>query len=151
MDANAPPVTLSIVIPVYQGAMTIAPLVDSLVNSLNNNFSFEIILVNDCSTDSSEQACIRLFEKYRSLLKFYSLAKNVGEHNAVMAGLNKSCGEWAIIMDDDFQNPVSEVVKLASFSIAHSYDVVYTYYLKKKHNIFRNIGSKFNDKIAGIC
>jgi glycosyltransferase involved in cell wall biosynthesis len=150
MNTNVPPVTLSVIIPVYQGAMTIAPLVDLLVESLQSKFTLEIILVNDCSTDSSEQVCVQLFEKYPHILKFYSLAKNVGEHNAVMAGLNQSSGDWAIVMDDDFQNPVSEVVKLATFSLDNSYDVVYTHYLKKKHGFLRNLGSTFNDKVATI-
>lgn len=150
MEASRNPIPLTVVIPVYQGAATIGPLVDSLVASLSGGYSLEIVLVNDCSADDSEQECIRLFEKYTSIVKFYSLAKNVGEHNAVMAGLNKATGEWVVIMDDDFQNPVSEVVKLVTFAVTHTYDVVYTHYVKKKHAFFRNVGSKFNDKVATL-
>ena len=150
MNVRAEQITISIVIPVYRGAESIGPLVDSLVESLRPHFSFEIILVNDCSPDDSERVCIELHEKYKSIIKFYSLAKNVGEHNAVMAGLNNATGEWAVIMDDDFQNPVSEVIKLVSFAVANTYDVVYTYYDKKKHSLFRNIGSRFNDRVASM-
>ena len=67
-----------------------------------------------------------------------------------MAALNQATGDYAIIMDDDFQNPVSEVRKLIDFSINNDYDVVYTHYAKKKHSLFRNLGSKFNDKLANI-
>jgi glycosyltransferase involved in cell wall biosynthesis len=142
--------TLSIVIPVYRGATSIGPLVDLLVDTLHAQYTLEIILVNDCSPDNSEEVCIGLYQKYRSIVKFYSLAKNVGEHNAVMAGLNKSTGDWVVIMDDDFQNPVSEVIKLVSFAVARSYDVVYTEYENKKHSLFRNLGSWLNDKVANV-
>jgi glycosyltransferase involved in cell wall biosynthesis len=150
MNVPAKSVRVSIVIPVYRGADTIGPLVGSLIDSLRPHFPFEIILVNDCSPDDSERICIELFEKYKPIIKFYSLAKNVGEHNAVMAGLNNATGEWIVIMDDDLQNPVSEVVKLLFFATANIYDVVYTYYPKKMHSVLRNIGSRFNDKIANI-
>jgi undecaprenyl-phosphate 4-deoxy-4-formamido-L-arabinose transferase len=75
---------------------------------------------------------------------------NVGEHNTVMAGLNKATGDFAVIIDDDFQNPVSEVIKLIDYMINSNYDVVYTYYEEKKHSIFRNLGSQFNDRVANI-
>ena len=67
------------------------------------------------------------YETYPDIVRFYSLAKNVGEHNAVMAGLNYCSGEWVVIMDDDFQNPVSEVRKLVDFARGHAFDAVYTW------------------------
>lgn len=141
---------VSIVIPVYRGATSIGALVDTLIESLSPLYTLEIILVNDCSPDNSEEICIRLFTVYPSIVKFYSLAKNVGEHNAVMAGLNKCTGEWIVIMDDDFQNPVSEVIKLVSFASEHTYDVVYTWYERKKHSFLRNTGSRINNSVATI-
>ena len=142
--------SLSIVVPVYRGAATIGPLVDLLIGSLGPEYRLEIVLVNDCSPDGSETVCREKFQAYPAIVKFFSLAKNVGEHNAVMAGLNKSSGEWVVIMDDDFQNPVSEVKKLVSFARGHAYDVVYTWYEQKKHSRFRKIGSFLNDRIATI-
>jgi undecaprenyl-phosphate 4-deoxy-4-formamido-L-arabinose transferase len=143
-------VLVSIVIPVYRGAETIGPLVDLLIDALSVQYRLEIVLVNDCSPDNSEEMCSQLYRKHSLVVKFYSLAKNVGEHNAVMAGLNCSKGEWVVIMDDDFQNPVSEVIKLVNHAVANAYDVVYTYYDKKKHSFFRNAGSWFNDRVATI-
>jgi glycosyltransferase involved in cell wall biosynthesis len=150
MDLNNKALRLSIVIPVYRGATSIGPLVDLLVDVLRSRYALEIILVNDCSPDNSEEVCIGRYRKYPDIVKLYSLAKNVGEHNAVMAGLNKSTGDWVVIMDDDFQNPVSEVVKLVSFAAEHPFDVVYTEYKEKKHSLFRNLGSWLNDKVANV-
>ena len=141
---------ISIVIPIYNCQETIHNLVENIIKELNDKFKLEIVLINDCSTDLSEKECIRTFNNFPGKIKFYSLGKNVGEHSAVMAGLNNASGEWAIIMDDDFQNPISELLKLLQYSIDNTFDVVFTKYDKKKHSIFRNIGSRFNDKISNI-
>lgn len=141
---------ISIVIPVYNGEKSIANLVTHLIDTLSISYKLEIVLVNDCSPDGSEAVCVSVFEKYKDIVKFLSLSKNVGEHNAVMAGLNQTTGDFTVIMDDDFQNPVSEVIKLIEFAIKTQHDVVYTYYGKKEHSFFRNLGSRFNDKMATI-
>ncbi len=150
MNSNPNLVKTSIVIPVYNGALSIGRLVDELIIRLSPVFNIEIVLVNDCSPDNSEKVCIAITKKHPEFVSLYSLAKNVGEHNAVMAGLNKASGDFAVIIDDDFQNPVSEVIKLIDFMINNNYDVVYTYYEEKKHSIFRNLGSRFNDKVANV-
>jgi glycosyltransferase involved in cell wall biosynthesis len=142
--------TTSIIIPVYNGALTIGKLVDDLIAELTPKFKIEIILVNDCSKDNSEEICIKANHKYPAVVSFFSLSINVGEHNAVMAGLNHAGGEYAIIMDDDFQNPVSEVIRMISYMMDNNYDVVYSYYDEKKHSLFRNLGSRFNDKVANM-
>ena len=141
---------VSIIIPVYNSERSIGALVTRLVNELGSRFVPEIILVNDQSADQSDKACIALFEQYPGIVKYYPLAKNVGEHNAVMAGLNQMSGDYAVIMDDDFQNPVSEVLKLISYATDNEFDVVYTWYEKKEHSWWRNLGSRFNNRIANI-
>lgn len=141
-------INFSIVIPVYNSEETIGELTDRLVQTLGSDYNLEIVLVNDCSKDNSEKVCIDLYNRHKPIVKFYSLAHNVGEHNAVMAGLNHATGDFVVIMDDDFQNPISEVIKLVEYAKSKSYDVVYTYYDRKQHHFLRNLGSKFNDKVA---
>lgn len=142
---------VSVAIPVYNSENTIGRVVDDLVGTLTRHYELEIVLVNDDSpSDDSEAVCIGLYRKYPDIVKFYSLAKNVGEHNAVMAALNHVTGEYVVIMDDDFQNPISEVVKLFEYITGSDYDVVYTYYEKKQHSFFRNLGSRFNDRVANV-
>ncbi len=141
---------LSILIPVYNSEKTINRLVEGLIKDLGSLFKLEIVLVNDNSADNSEKVCISLFEKHKETVKFYSLSKNVGEHSAVMAGLNQVTGDYTVIMDDDFQNPVSEVIKLVNAALGKEYDVVYTFYETKKHSFLRNLGSMFNDKMANL-
>ncbi len=140
----------SIIIPVYNSEQTIESLVEKLVCEILKDDLLEIILVNDCSIDQSENKCNDLHNKYPEIIIVLNLAKNVGEHNAVMAGLNVMNGDYALIMDDDFQNPVSEAIKLISYAKNNNYDVVYTFYDKKEHSFFRNLGSGFNNFVASI-
>jgi len=140
-------VKISICIPVYNGAKTISKLVSKVKYELNKyNDSLEFVLVNDASPDNSEKVCEELALNNQDI-KFISLRKNYGEHNAVMCALNFITGDYAVIIDDDFQNPPEEIIKLID-EAKKGYDVVYSKYKKKNHNVFRNMGSKFNDIVA---
>lgn len=143
---------LSIVIPVYNGQESIEMLVDSIHSEVEGSFFnlHEILLVDDGSLDKSSTLLVALTRKYPNTVKCIYLYRNFGEHNAVMCGLNHISGDSVAIIDDDFQNPPSEIVLLVNKLIKGSYDIVYSYYEKKQHNYFRNLGSKFNDLCATI-
>jgi undecaprenyl-phosphate 4-deoxy-4-formamido-L-arabinose transferase len=142
---------ISIVIPVYNGAATIGALVHRLVDVLDA-YSPQIVLVNDGSADRSDEVCRALQADFPEQVVYVKLAKNFGEHNAVMAGLHRATGDHVVIMDDDFQNPPEEVVRLVDHACAHDYDVVYTRYPRRHHHRLRILGSHFNDRVAGwLC
>jgi len=142
---------ISIIITVFNSAKTISILVDDIIKTLGENYKFEVILVNDSSRDNSEEKCKELVAKYSNITLF-SLSKNVGEHNAIMAGLNKCSGEYAVTMSDDLQHSASALQELIKYGIKEkdNFDVVYTYYNKKKYGFLKNIGSKFNDIVANF-
>lgn len=130
---------LSIVIPVYNSEKTIGPLVESLHAEIAS-VDFEIILVNDGSKDKSDIVCTQLSQKYAGV-NYICLMRNFGEFNAVMCGLNHAKGAYSVLIDDDFQNPPSEILKLLNKAKEGNFDVVYSYYAHKKHHWFRNFGS----------
>jgi undecaprenyl-phosphate 4-deoxy-4-formamido-L-arabinose transferase len=138
---------ITIVIPVYKGAGTIGALVDRLTAVLNT-YALQIVLVNDGSPDNSDEVCRSLCRHYPGAITYVRLAKNFGEHNAVMAGLRHARGDYVVIMDDDFQNPPEEVTRLIDHACTNDFDIVYTYYAHKRHHWFRNLGSRFNDRVA---
>lgn len=142
-------IDLSIVIPVYNGAQSIGRLVEELF-TMDFNGKLEVVLVNDGSPDNSAEVCESLSKDERYNIVFVDLSRNFGEHNAVMAGYNQSNGNYVITIDDDFQNPPSEVKKLYEYCCENSFDVVYTYYKKKKHSFFRNLGSKSANYVANL-
>jgi glycosyltransferase involved in cell wall biosynthesis len=106
-----PGFALSIVILVYNGASSIPELIGAL-EVLPIRGGHEIILVNDGSSDNSLEVCKDLIDKARIPITLVSLARNYGEHNAVMAGLRHARGAYVITMDDDLQNPPEEVQRL---------------------------------------
>ena len=137
---------LSVVIPVYHGAITITRLVNTVQEQLRP-YNFEIILINDGSKDDSEKVCLGLAEEFENIT-FLSLRKNFGEFNAVMCGLNYAKGDYTVIIDDDFQNPPSEIIKLLEMAQKGDFDVVYGQYDEKKHTNFRNLGSWMVNQIT---
>jgi glycosyltransferase involved in cell wall biosynthesis len=143
----APRFALSIVIPVYNGAASIAELVGALEELLIDG-GHEIVLVNDGSPDNSLEVCSSLLDKARVPITLVSLARNYGEHNAVMTGLRHASGAHVITMDDDLQNPPEEVERLLAFAQRSGDDVVYTYYEEKQHAAWRNLGSRFTNCVA---
>jgi undecaprenyl-phosphate 4-deoxy-4-formamido-L-arabinose transferase len=137
---------LSICIPVYNGAQTITALVDECIAELSAHYALEFVLVNDYSRDDSDAACKTLVTRH-SCVKYISLRKNFGEHNAVMCAFNYVSGDFAVVIDDDFQNPPREIRALVE-EARKGYDVVYSRYADKRHHVFRNLGSRFNNHVA---
>lgn len=137
---------ISVVIPVYNAASSIKRLVEEIEKELSA-LSYEIILVNDCSADNTDAICTEIARENKHV-KFISLRKNFGEHNAVLCGLNYTTGDYIAIMDDDFQNPPSELHKLIKKISEGNYDVVYSSYSKKEHAYYRNLGSWFTNRMA---
>ena len=137
---------LSIIIPIYNGALTIRRLVGSLKEEMVE-YDYEIVLVNDGSKDESGEICEELAYADNTI-NYIALRNNFGEHSAVICGLNASCGDYAVIIDDDFQNPPAEIKKLFKEAVIHNYDVVYSKYKTKYHSWFRNLGSRWANLIA---
>lgn len=142
-------ISLSIVIPVYNAEKTIADLSRSLISLLAADYSLEIVLINDCSQDTTGSICKNLQTQFPEIIVYASLSRNFGEHNAVMAGLNQASGDYVVIMDDDFQNPPEEVPRLVA-EIQKGFDVVYCRYEEKNDSIIRNLGSYLNGSMARV-
>jgi undecaprenyl-phosphate 4-deoxy-4-formamido-L-arabinose transferase len=140
---------LSLVIPVYNGSRTIGALVEHTAKIFGST-SFEIVLVNDGSEDDSEKVCAQLAVKFPQNVTFVHLSRNFGEHSAVLAGFTQARGRYVAVLDDDGQNPPEEVVRMLDELKRKNYDVVYGHYIEKKHSWFRNLGSRFNDRIATL-
>lgn len=138
---------LSVVIPVYNSATSINRVVGDCFAALSH-LDFEIVLVDDGSTDNSEEVIFQLAQQH-SNIKAISLAKNVGEFNAVMCGLRFATGKYVAIIDDDGQNPPAEILKLLARAES-GYDVVYAQYAQKMHTGWRNAGSWVNNFAASV-
>jgi glycosyltransferase involved in cell wall biosynthesis len=140
---------LSLVVPIYNGSGTIGDVVDR-IHKVFSSTPYEVVLVNDGSEDDSETLCAKLVEASPHAVTSVQLSRNFGEHNAVLAGLSYVRGEYVAVLDDDGQNPPEEIVRMLAELKRGHYDVVYGHYIEKKHSWFRNLGSRFNDRIATL-
>ena len=149
---------LSFVIPCYRSENTIETVVKEIRDTVAartasapltepaQKIDYEIILVNDCSPDNVWSVIERLAAA-DPRIKGICLAKNFGQHSALMAGYAQTTGDYIISLDDDGQTPASESFKLVD-KIEEGYDVVYGYYKHAKQHLFRRFGTWVNKKMA---
>lgn len=142
-------VTLSWVIPVYHGSQTVGRVVDQ-IQACCAHLAFEILLVNDGSSDASEEVCNQLVRRYPETVGFLQLSRNFGEHHAVLAGLNYVGGQYVAVLDDDGQNRPQDVLRMLAHAQEHQLDVVYGRYRERQHPWPRVLGSWFNDRVANL-
>lgn len=135
---------VSFIIPCYRSEKTIKVVVDEICEKMDSIqlCDYEIILIDDCSPDHT-LAVIRELCMHNEKIKGIELAKNFGQHSAIMAGFHIATGDTIVCLDDDGQTPANEVDKLLN-KIHEGYDVVYAEYANKHHSVFRNFGSNVN-------
>ena len=132
----------SIVIPVYNSVSTLEELVRRLISVFKtNSYSFEIIFINDGSTDSSWSLISILKKEHPTIIKGINLARNYGQHNALMCGFHHCNSDYVITMDDDLQHPPEEINLLIQRQLETSSDVIYGIPNEKKHGSIRTAGS----------
>ena len=117
--------------------------IDREMEKLKERYAYEIVLVNDCSPDATFEAIRRLCQE-KPYITGVNLARNFGQHAALMAGFRQIKGELLVCLDDDGQTPASAIGDLLQ-GLEEGSDVVYAKYEHKHHNAFRNFGSRIND------
>jgi undecaprenyl-phosphate 4-deoxy-4-formamido-L-arabinose transferase len=137
---------VSVVIPVYNSS-DILPELSLQINKALLKYKYEVIFVDDGSTDGSWKIIEKITNNSDNLIGVH-LSKNFGQDNAIMAGLNFSKGDYVAIMDDDLQHSPSHIEVLLE-GAKKGYDVCYANYSQqKKQSILKNIGSRINSKHA---
>ena len=141
---------VSFVIPCYRSALTIRAVADEIDSAMAElpEYEHEIILVNDCSPDNTFEVISELALQ-RGHITAVDLARNFGQHAALMAGMRRSSGDIIVCLDDDGQTPACEVGRLLE-KIEEGFDVVYASYDSKQHSGFRNFGSRVNALMTEI-
>lgn len=139
---------VSFVIPCYASEKTIGSVIREVNDAMEQfgKYQWEFVLVNDCSPDATFDEILNLSKEYDNIIGI-NLARNFGQHAALMAGFNEVSGDIVVCLDDDGQTPGNEVGKLLE-KIEEGYDVVYARYANKKHSGFRNFGSMLNSKMT---
>ncbi len=131
--------SVSVVVPVYNGAETLAPLVRRLEAVLGAT-DYEILFVNDGSVDASWSEIVALGREHERI-RGLDLARNYGQHNALLAGLRAARNEVVVTLDDDLQNPPEEIPRLLE-RLDDGADVVYGLPRQRQHGLWRNVSAR---------
>lgn len=142
---------LSVVIPCYRSEKTIEPVVAELRGVLAKlpDWTYEIILVSDASPDRVFEVITKLHDADPDHIAGIELARNFGQNSALMAGYHAASGDVIFSMDDDGQAPVESLPEM--LDALKTADVAYGSYEHKKHSLFRNLGSRFNDRVMCLA
>jgi|TARA_R110001592_G_scaffold352942_1_gene651410 glycosyltransferase involved in cell wall biosynthesis len=131
----------SIIIPVFNSENIVGRTIDKTVSFCRDiKINFEIILINDGSSDNSWSILIKKARQYEEV-KVINLLQNYGQHIANFCGFRYASGDYVITMDDDLQNPPEEISKLIE-KAADGYDLVIGQFKEKRHSVSRRLGSK---------
>lgn len=143
---------ISFCIPCYRSEKTLEGVINEIDESMKkmDSYDYEVILVNDGSPDDTwGKICEVAKKSARQNVLGINLAKNFGQHAAIMAALNASAGDYVVCLDDDGQTPADEVDKLIA-ALENGADVAYARYSHKQHNLFRNFGTAMNEWMASV-
>lgn len=138
--------TISAVVPVFNAAQSLEALYRELTTVLNaHSEAYEIILVEDCGRDNSWQV-IESISASDQKVRGIRLSRNYGQHNALLCGIREAQYELIVTLDDDLQNPPSEIPRLLE-KLNDGLDVVYGAPARKQHGFFRNIASSLTKMV----
>ena len=133
--------SLSVVVPIYNGAATVDLLVERLTAALRaDGRRFEIILVNDGSHDDSWNR-IEALAQQSDVVRGIDLMRNYGQHNALLCGIRAARHEFVVTMDDDLQHPPEEIPRLL-VKAEEGFDVVYGVLARERHGWLRTLASR---------
>jgi glycosyltransferase involved in cell wall biosynthesis len=139
--STIPVPALSVVIPVYNGAANLRPLVEELLAELEaTGWVAEILCVNDGSRDASWQT-IRELAARDPRVRGLDLARNYGQHNALLCGIRAARGAVVATLDDDYQHPPAELPRLLA-ALTPDRDLVYGTPIAAQHGLARRVASQ---------
>lgn len=141
----------SVIVPVYNGEKTVEKLFQETKSFfLKEQLSFEMIFVHDFGLDNSWHVLLALKSENSELVRLIKLSRNYGQHNAIIAGIEKATGQYIITMDEDLQHNPYDILKLIEEQDRRDFDVVYGAYDERKHSGMRNLGSSILKSLISI-
>ncbi len=138
-------VEFSVVVPVFNSERTLEELCTRISGVFQKmNASYEIILVNDFSSDGSWNKIKEMKQRYPENLVAIHLRKNFGQHKAILCGFQYAHGEYVVTLDDDLQFLPEDIEIMAQKAKITQADLVYgTYRDERQHSAVRRFGSNF--------
>jgi glycosyltransferase involved in cell wall biosynthesis len=128
-------------VPVFNSGPTLRLLAERVAEALGRvDLEYELMLVNDGSADDSWERIGEL-ARLDPRVRGFDLARNYGQHNALLAGIRAARGSTIVTIDDDLQNPPEEIPKLLA-KLDEGYDVVYGSARERQQGLMRALGTQ---------
>lgn len=140
---------ISFVVPLHNTGEVLYRLLDAF-RALEIPESWELVLVDDGSRDGTFAEARRLLQDFPHPVTLVELARNFGEHAAVLEAFRRARGQFVVNLDDDLQNPLPEALRLLEHLRTSGAEVVYARYEDKKHHWLRNAGSRLVNRCATL-
>ncbi len=142
MSELTPPPDISVVIPVFNEEDNLRALGERLIRTLAAmGRTFEIIFVDDGSTDRSWQLLSDLNREYPQSIRALQFHRNFGQHQAIFAGFQAARGQVMVTLDADLQNPPEEIPRLVA-KLEEGYDTVGGWRENRQDSLFRRLPSQ---------
>lgn len=127
---------ISIIVPIYNSAAFMHKLLEAIdIEKHKNNWDLELLLIDDGSRDKSYEKIVELSKKY-PYIKGFKLSKNFGHQIAVKTGLSHCKGDYVAVIDDDLQDPPSQLPHFFSY-LDKGYDVAYGVRKNRKESFLK--------------
>ena len=141
---------ISLVIPVYNEEESLTPLMEWISRVMEaNRFSYEVIFVDDGSTDASWDVITRLKERY-PVIRGIRFRRNYGKSPALYCGFDAAEGDVVITMDADMQDSPDEIPELYRMVTHDGYDLVSGWKQKRYDPLGKTLPSKFFNLTARV-
>ena len=141
---------ISVVVPLYNEEESLPELAEWIDRVMKaNGFSFEVIMVDDGSTDDSWSVVEELASKY-SFVRGISFLRNYGKSAALYSGFDAAQGDVVITMDADLQDSPNEIPELYRMIVEEKYDLVSGWKQKRYDPIGKRLPSKFFNATARL-
>lgn len=133
--------SISVVIPCYRSALSLPPLIERLLPVLEDRGEeYEVLLVVDGSPDETWDVAAMLAERHQGV-RALRLSRNYGQHNALLAGIQRARFDTTVTMDDDLQHPPEEIPKLLS-ALEGNVELAYGVSRVEEHGVARSAASR---------
>ncbi|MGA9754508.1 MAG: glycosyltransferase [Desulfobaccales bacterium] len=133
---------ISVVIPVFNEEDNLRQLGERLIRTLTGmGRPFEIIFVDDGSTDRSWELLTELNGQYPQYIRALQFHRNFGQHPAIFAGFQAARGQVMVTLDADLQNPPEEIPRLVA-KLEEGYDTVGGWREDRQDSLFRRLPSQ---------
>jgi undecaprenyl-phosphate 4-deoxy-4-formamido-L-arabinose transferase len=130
---------ISIIIPSFNGGEALRVLTQKINETLSGKYSYELLFIFDDGTKRTWQIIKELRSEYPDYIKAYRLARNYGQHRAILFGFSRALGDFVVTIDEDMQHNPADILKLVKKQKDDNYDIVYGKFTNLQHNRIRKI------------